>query len=218
MISHFFFADDSLIFFWATNKDCTKLKSCFLKYERAFGQLINYDKSTITFSSHTPSHSWEFIRITMNMSVCQGHDIYLGLPTFSLRGKKTQFDYLRDRVAKKVENWTSRHFPEGAREVLIKAVFVGRQFHSMRCPVSEFQNRFVEILNGFAITSGGGRNLMGTRFSGARGMSYASQRIRVVLAFFLTPLSLVARLFKARYFRDGDVGNNPSYVWITLLE
>lgn len=44
MISHLFFADDSLIFFRATNQDCLELKSCFSLYERAFGQLVNYDK------------------------------------------------------------------------------------------------------------------------------------------------------------------------------
>lgn len=44
MLSHIFFADDSLVFFRADKQDCEKLKSYLTCYEKASGQLINYDR------------------------------------------------------------------------------------------------------------------------------------------------------------------------------
>lgn len=72
-------------------------------YATASGQLVNYEKSVITFNDTTPLASRELIKRLHNMTVCEGHQIYLGLPTFSLRSKRLQFGYLPDRVAKKVD-------------------------------------------------------------------------------------------------------------------
>lgn len=52
-ISHLFFADESLIFFRASEQECFQLKRCIQTYERAAGQLVNYDKSAL--SSHFQS-------------------------------------------------------------------------------------------------------------------------------------------------------------------
>lgn len=41
LITHLFFANDSLIFFKATSWDCENLKSYILLYEKASRQLVN---------------------------------------------------------------------------------------------------------------------------------------------------------------------------------
>lgn len=122
MITHLFFADDSLIFFNATNKNCDLIKDNLKSYEKASGQQINYDKSAITFSKHTPKVHITYIQNQLHLPICQGHDLYLGLPTFSTQSKRIQFRYLRDRVAKKIDGWKNKYFSEGGRETLIKVV------------------------------------------------------------------------------------------------
>lgn len=52
-ITHLFFADDSLVFFKADAKSSRNLKECLDLYEQASGQVINYDKSALTFSPNT---------------------------------------------------------------------------------------------------------------------------------------------------------------------
>ncbi|KAL5571077.1 hypothetical protein UlMin_020674 [Ulmus minor] len=52
-ISHLFFADDSLIFRKAKISEATHLKSCLNSYGKASGQLINFDKSALSFSLNT---------------------------------------------------------------------------------------------------------------------------------------------------------------------
>jgi hypothetical protein len=54
-ITRLFFADDSLLFTKATTKDCAKLQEILLMYERASGQQVNRDKTTIFFSKATPT-------------------------------------------------------------------------------------------------------------------------------------------------------------------
>lgn len=65
MISHLFFADDSLFFFKATESACTALKSMIDRFCSISGQILNLHKSFIKFSPNTPisqsdpSHGFE---------------------------------------------------------------------------------------------------------------------------------------------------------------
>lgn len=52
-ITHLFFADDSVIFFKAEERGANEIREILWKYERASGQLINKEKSTISFSPNT---------------------------------------------------------------------------------------------------------------------------------------------------------------------
>jgi len=44
---------------------------------------------------------------------------YLGMPTMIGRKKKTIFNYLRDKIWKKLQHWSSKHLSKARREVLI---------------------------------------------------------------------------------------------------
>lgn len=237
IVSHLFFADDNLVFFKATQSDCENLKNCLVQYERASGQMINYDKSAITFSTNTPSPVKESIRLHLNMSVCQGHDVYLGLPTFSLRSKRIQFGYLRDRVAKKIDGWASKHFSEGGREVLIKSVLQAVPSYAMTCfriPGSICEDIERLCCDFWWGTKDGGKkihwcswdDLSRPKIEGGLGFKKITLFNKALLAKQLwriisDPTSFVGRLFKARYFKhldalDAAVGSSSSYVWRSL--
>lgn len=121
-ISHLFFTDDSLLFFKATKNDGIQVRRCLHIYEKASGQMVNYEKSALTFSPNTPIHVIEEVREVFFVAIVKGHDLYLGLPTFSLRSKKIQFSYLRDRLCQRINNWSYKFFSMGGREVMIKSV------------------------------------------------------------------------------------------------
>ncbi|XP_075499819.1 uncharacterized protein LOC142538372 [Primulina tabacum] len=116
IISHLFLADDSLIFFKATREDNIQVWNCLNLYEKASGQVVNFDKSALTFSPSTCSHTKTDIMDVMDVPMVHGHDIYLGLPTFSVRKKRLQFGYLRERVEQKIKSWSNRLYSTGGRE------------------------------------------------------------------------------------------------------
>ncbi|XP_075504360.1 uncharacterized protein LOC142541783 [Primulina tabacum] len=73
-ISHLFFADDNLLFFRATLEDCMVVRNCLELYERASGQLINFEKSSLSFSPNTneqaiPTYAMSCFRIPK--SICE---------------------------------------------------------------------------------------------------------------------------------------------------
>lgn len=52
-ISHLLFADDCILLAEATEMRAQSLKQVLNEYERSSGQCVNYDKSTVFFSSNT---------------------------------------------------------------------------------------------------------------------------------------------------------------------
>lgn len=51
-ITHLFFADDCLIFFKATDQEACLVKNILTMYGSASGQIVNYNKSSISFSAN----------------------------------------------------------------------------------------------------------------------------------------------------------------------
>lgn len=74
------------------------IKQGLEKYARASGQLINFDRSYISWSKNILEAQADKLQGILGVYVAQGHALYLGLPTFSQRQKRVQFGYIRERV------------------------------------------------------------------------------------------------------------------------
>ena len=61
-ISHLFFADDSLIFCKATEKEGAEVQKNLQVYESSLGQQLNRNKTALFFSSNTPTCTQEAIK------------------------------------------------------------------------------------------------------------------------------------------------------------
>ena len=79
-ITHLFFADDNLLFCKANTSECMELINILNAYEKASGQKINEDKSSVFFSSNTPSEVKEEISRIHGPMQDTRHKKYLGLP------------------------------------------------------------------------------------------------------------------------------------------
>lgn len=127
-----FFADDSLLFFKVTKQDCFQVRQCLQTYERASGKMVNYEKFVLTLSSNTSTQDIEDIKRVFSVKVVKGHDLYLGLPTFSLRVKKLQF-CISECICQKIQRWSSKFFSMDAIEVLIKSFLQAIPSYAMSC-------------------------------------------------------------------------------------
>lgn len=132
-VSHLFFADASLIFFRATRHDCLMVKRCINLYEVASGQVVNFEKSAITFCPSSAPDIMNYIQHVLIIPVVSGHELYLWLATFSLRRERVQFSFLQDCLFKRINSWTSKFFSSGGKEVLIKSVLQAIPTYAMSC-------------------------------------------------------------------------------------
>lgn len=133
VISHLFFADDSLIFFKVTKEDNLNVRNYLNIYEKTSRQMVNFGKSVLSFSPSSSPRIISIIEKVLSVPVVSGHDVYLGLPTFSLRNKKIQFRYILERITKKIQGWSSKLFSMSGRAVLIKSVIQAIPSYAMSC-------------------------------------------------------------------------------------
>ena len=118
-ISHLFFADDSIIFTRATVEEGKEILEILKAYEQASGQRINYDKSELSFSQNVLSSRIYLLEEVLAVKAVERHDRYLGLPTLLGRSKTQMFDYVRERVWKKLKGWKERFLSRAGKEILI---------------------------------------------------------------------------------------------------
>lgn len=90
-INHLLFVDDNLFICKANREESAEMKNCLQKYERLSGQMINKQKSAITFGVNTDQQHWKWIKEITGISLEGGTGKYLGLPdrTFQFHQRET---------------------------------------------------------------------------------------------------------------------------------
>ena len=80
-ISHLLFADDSLLFCQASLEEVKYVTDILQLYADSSGQCINFEKSSIYFSSNTVGGQREMIKSMLGVKEVERFESYLGLPT-----------------------------------------------------------------------------------------------------------------------------------------
>ena len=93
-INHLFFTDDSLIFCRDSFQDSQTIQEILNTYQSASGQLINLDKSEISFSRNVPDDRKILFQGWMQIKAVECHSKYLGLLAFVGRSKKQIFNFV----------------------------------------------------------------------------------------------------------------------------
>ncbi|XP_073121147.1 uncharacterized protein [Henckelia pumila] len=167
-----------------------------------------------------------------------GHEVYLGLPTFTIRSKRLQFRYLVEKVVKRIKGWCNKLFSLGGKEILIKSVLQAIPTYVMSCfriPVSICEDIERECANFWWGMEDGRRKmhwkswkkLCKPKCLGGLGFRHLQSFNKALLAKQLwrivtRPDSSVAKVLKARYFKHQDVmeakcGSNPSFIWRSFI-
>ncbi|XP_073019495.1 uncharacterized mitochondrial protein AtMg00310-like [Primulina eburnea] len=180
----------------------------------------------------------DFIKTCLTIPVVQGHELYLGLPTFSLRSKNIQFSYLKDKVVKKMQGWGNKIFSVGGKEVLIKSVLQSIPTYAMACfkiPDAICADIERACANFWWGLDKGRKRMHWTtwkelcRPKRMGGMGFKDLKLfnksliaKQIWRLVQNPNSLVARVLKGRYHRHVDImeaqlGNNPSFIWRSFV-
>ncbi|XP_012852582.1 PREDICTED: uncharacterized protein LOC105972190 [Erythranthe guttata] len=204
----------------------------------ASGQKVNYQKSSIVFSKTTTSANKEMIRTALSMEVVDKHDKYLGLPSVIGKSKREVFGHIRDRdrVCKRLQGWKEKWLSKGGKEILIKAVIQAIPTYAM----SRFKlpRYFTDEVQGsmakFWWNDNRGKGIHWIKWHdmclskdcgglGFRNLDAFNTPLlaKQVWRLLVSPDSLLARIYKARYYPQSDIfgaslGSNPSYTWRSI--
>ncbi|XP_062014532.1 uncharacterized protein LOC133731088 [Rosa rugosa] len=132
-ISHFLFTDDAFIFFKAEIDECYALKEIFEQYERASGQLISYQKSSVSFSKNVKRDKQNDLAAILEVLRVDKHDKYLGLPTEQSYSKTEAFNFLNERIRKRTQGRQEKTLSAAGKEVMVKAVVQSIPTYVMSC-------------------------------------------------------------------------------------
>jgi hypothetical protein len=236
LLTHLLFTDDCFLFCRANNRETTKLKEILQTYEAASRQAVNFQKSEIMFSRNTPDADREEIKNLFQVTATLGSGKYLGMPSMIGRNKKAMFGYLRDRIWRKIQQWSGKHLSKAGREVLIKSVAQSIPTYCMSTFLlpTTLGEELQRMINSF---------WWGTNRRQGRGINwdkltmrkeYGGMGFRHFFGFNLAMLgkqgwklltnqdTIVARIYKAKYYPNTDflgarLGHNPSYVWRSIF-
>uniref|UniRef100_A0A803QCG6 Reverse transcriptase domain-containing protein n=1 Tax=Cannabis sativa TaxID=3483 RepID=A0A803QCG6_CANSA len=194
-VSHLLFADDSLLFCRANDQSAVAIQRTLDIYHRASGQVLNNNKSTMSFSPNTPMAAQHFFAQTLNMPITECHERYLGLPSYSGRDKQELFSNIKEKVWKLLYAWNEQIFSAGGKEVLLKAVVQSIPTYAMSC--FKLTKKFCNQLESMMANFWWGTNQNGTK------------------------IHWKSRLLKHRYFSttsflDANIGHSPSYTWQSI--
>ena len=181
----------------------------------------------------------EGVKKLFGAQIIRQHEKYLGLPPMVGRGKKKDFNQIKDQVGRRIAGWKGKLLSMVGKEILIKAMAQATPTYTMSC--FKIPDALCKELNSMV------RNFWWGQKENERKMAWISwekmcQRkaegrlgFRDLKAFNLAllakqgwriiqnPNSLLHRVLKAKYFKstsflEAQVGNNPSYTWRSLME
>ncbi|KAL5576375.1 hypothetical protein UlMin_018074 [Ulmus minor] len=155
-----------------------------------------------------------------------------------MRNKKIQFDYIKDRVVRKLQGWKERLFSQRGKEVLIKAVIHAIPTYVMSCFI--ILDSIVREIEAACARFWWGtiedhkrvhwrkwRDLCSLKVCGGLGfkdLTIFNQALlgKQVSRFLQRSESLVARVFKAKYYPSSSIWEttaspNSSYIWKSIL-
>lgn len=231
-ITHLFFADDSLLFCKAKVMECNVLMGILGVYESASGQKINPDKSSVFFNPNTSHAARDEILNSLGPMQDSRHKKYLGLPSLIGKSKSQVFAEIKERVGRKLAGWKGKLLFIGGREILIKAVAQVVPTYTMSC--FQLPKTLCDDLESMMRNFWWGQRNHEPKLAWVswkkmcKSKLYGGMGFRNLQAFNLAllakqgwriltnPTSLVAKVYKAKYFPFEDVlnsriGSNPSY-------
>ncbi|KAK3218543.1 hypothetical protein Dsin_012513 [Dipteronia sinensis] len=170
-----------------------------MRYEKASGQVVNYNKSAMCVSPSIPLFEGKRLAALIGVKIVDCHEKYLGLPCVTRRSKRKIFSDIANRVWRKIKGWGEKLLSVGSKEILIKTVIQAVLMYSM------------------------------SLFRLPKGLIHEIQRLssRALLAnqcwrLLKNPDSLTARVLKGCYYRNCGFLKahkilGASFVWNSLI-
>lgn len=132
-IQHLLFVDDSLFLCRATLKECSNFLHCLELYGKASGQVINFQKSFVTFGADIDPVMRRLISELLVIENEGGAGTYLGLPECFSGSKQKLLAFISEKLGKRLNGWYAKRLFLGGKEVLLTSVAMALPVYAMSC-------------------------------------------------------------------------------------
>ncbi|XP_009117682.2 uncharacterized protein LOC103842769 [Brassica rapa] len=132
-INHLLFADDTMFFCKANEQNAQTLNKILATYASVSGQLINLQKSAVSFSKGTILARKDQIKLILGIDNDGGFGIYLGLPEKFGRRKRDGFANIVNRIKIKSISWSSKFLSRAGKMIMLRTVLSAMPSHAMSC-------------------------------------------------------------------------------------
>ncbi|XP_075640228.1 uncharacterized protein LOC142611971 [Castanea sativa] len=102
----------------ATIEECEKVLEILNMYEQASGQKVNKNKTALFFSKCTPREMRHEIKVAIGVPEIMQYERYLGLPSFVGKGEKVSFNYIKEKIWRKLQGWEGKLLSEAGYRFL----------------------------------------------------------------------------------------------------
>uniref|UniRef100_A0A803P323 Reverse transcriptase domain-containing protein n=1 Tax=Cannabis sativa TaxID=3483 RepID=A0A803P323_CANSA len=130
-ISHLMFADDTFLFCKASLEEIDVLKTCLQRYCMWSGQMINYSKSAVVFSSNANDSLRSSIVDALGVRRMEASEVFLGNPLFFTKSKTRDFNFVVDKVKNRLEGWRCKLLSQAGRTTLLNSVITNIPIYTM---------------------------------------------------------------------------------------
>ncbi|XP_026449972.1 uncharacterized protein LOC113350104 [Papaver somniferum] len=123
LITHLLFADDILIFGDVSMNHIDSFVLDILhNFGKYSGQLLNFNKSCVHFSGNLSPEDCVDLAKTLDMTMVNDSEKYLGAPLLLGRSKLKSFDPISQCCEARLKNWVSVSLNQAGRYIMIKSV------------------------------------------------------------------------------------------------
>ena len=126
------FADDSLLFYRSNLESCQRLNSLLVKFCRNSWQIINFHKSSITFSKNVTAYDKQVVSSIFDITHQDILRKYLGCLVFRGRPKLETFSELVNKTASNLQSWTSSNILKAGCVALVQTNAKSIPAHTMQ--------------------------------------------------------------------------------------
>ena len=121
-LSHLLFADDVLLFTKAKRSQFHFIHNLFERFSRASGLKINISKSRAYYSSGTPQGKITNLTTISGIQSTTSIGKYLGFPMLHGRPKKSDFNFIIEKMQTRLASWKNRLLNRTGRLTLASSV------------------------------------------------------------------------------------------------
>lgn len=200
--------------------------------------MINPQKSSVNFGSKVPCSIKDTVKELLHIDKEGGEGTYLGLPECFSGSKRHLLSFIRGKLHGRLNGWFAKALSQGGKEILLKSVCLALSIYVMSCfrLPKDTCARLVSSMTEFWWSSGSNRRKIAwvswqklCKFKKDGGLGFKDLEMfnqsllgKQASRIWSNPNSLVARVLKQRYFRNGsflesNLGSRPSFAWRSLL-